>query len=526
MSQNQEIIEAKLCAFIDGELDAEGRVEIEKHLEANPQHRRLLESLKATRDLIKWLPREAAPPEVAETLNGQLERSVLLDSESDFLRPTVWPRVLAAAAIVLLTAGLGLAVYFTLPKSQKSATPYVKNGPDTPGVETSEEPKSEEVSGRREPAGATLSKSGPTDMRTAAKSTGEPAANKSEVAKSEAEELNRWSGQTKQSRDTMSTAINGLQNQAALQNNGVASNAVVMLVRSNAPQATGRQVVSFLDAQKIQWKETSESAPAQQVALNHLNELRQRQQSEGVSQTSPQARQQVEILPTTATAQASANSSATTSTTQPAPTNAANGPIDRLAQAHQMYVARMSRQQAVSLNNTITQEPAQSTELKDLSGAKLTLEDLGAGKAPAPFVMANAAATTEPADPSQNADRFPARQLAAQPPSGFGGGGGAAGGFGGAGFGARPARGGGAAPAPTSQSAQQNQQADAQPPILTTQSSPDNQSAAATQSAATQTSTPQPADEPVDVLIVVESGPDSTPPPTSQPSTQPAATQP
>ena len=79
--------EEMLSAYIDGELDAEGRTEIEKHLDANPQHRRLLESLKATRDLIKWLPREPAPPELAETLNGQLERSVLLDFDE---RITLW----------------------------------------------------------------------------------------------------------------------------------------------------------------------------------------------------------------------------------------------------------------------------------------------------------------------------------------------------------------------------------------------------------------------------------------------------
>src|SRR5579863_7590337 len=119
MSQNQEIIEAKLCGYIDGELDAEGRVEIEKHLEANPQHRRLLESLKATRDLLRWLPREQAPPELSETLNGQLERSVLLDYEGDALRIRAWPRVFAAAAIILLTAGLGVAVFYALPRSQK-----------------------------------------------------------------------------------------------------------------------------------------------------------------------------------------------------------------------------------------------------------------------------------------------------------------------------------------------------------------------------------------------------------------------
>src|SRR5437660_733891 len=119
MSQNQEIIEAKLCAYIDGELDPDGRAEIEKHLESNPQHRRLLESLKATKDLLRWLPREPAPPEIAETLNSQLERSVLLDADMDrTLRISRWPRVFAAAAIVILTSGLAVAVWFALPKGK------------------------------------------------------------------------------------------------------------------------------------------------------------------------------------------------------------------------------------------------------------------------------------------------------------------------------------------------------------------------------------------------------------------------
>jgi len=39
MSQNQEIIESKLCAFIDGELDAEGRVEIECEWTARKRER-------------------------------------------------------------------------------------------------------------------------------------------------------------------------------------------------------------------------------------------------------------------------------------------------------------------------------------------------------------------------------------------------------------------------------------------------------------------------------------------------------
>src|SRR5438105_2082208 len=104
MSDNpQEIIEAKLCAYVDNELDADGRAEIEKHLEENPHHRRLLEDLRATRDLVRFLPREPAPPELAESFNGQLERSVLLqDIESDAERPALrifWPRVFAVAAI-------------------------------------------------------------------------------------------------------------------------------------------------------------------------------------------------------------------------------------------------------------------------------------------------------------------------------------------------------------------------------------------------------------------------------------------
>src|SRR3982751_6445639 len=120
MSPNpQEQSEAKLLAYIEGELDPADRAEIEKHLEANPHHRRMLEELARTRDLLRWLPREAAPPELAEQVNSQLERSVLLDesgmAEGGTLRINRWPQVRAAAAIVLLAAGLAVAVYFALP---------------------------------------------------------------------------------------------------------------------------------------------------------------------------------------------------------------------------------------------------------------------------------------------------------------------------------------------------------------------------------------------------------------------------
>src|SRR5262245_16711558 len=96
MPQNQEQIEARLCAYIDGELDAAGRAEIEKHLAANPVHKQLIEELISQRDLVQKLPRETAPPEIAESIQSQLERSVLLGSageamDAPVMRINRWP---------------------------------------------------------------------------------------------------------------------------------------------------------------------------------------------------------------------------------------------------------------------------------------------------------------------------------------------------------------------------------------------------------------------------------------------------
>src|SRR5437764_1190677 len=85
MSQNSEQIEAKLCAYLDGELDEQGRAEIEKHLEQNPAHRKLLSEVGKTRGLLRTLPREraAARPAVkvaeqpvAKNLTDKLEKQL------------------------------------------------------------------------------------------------------------------------------------------------------------------------------------------------------------------------------------------------------------------------------------------------------------------------------------------------------------------------------------------------------------------------------------------------------------------
>src|SRR5688500_7932476 len=119
MAENSENIEARLCAYVEGDLDEAGRVEIERHLEANPNHRRLLSELIATRDLLRYLPREQAPAELAETFNAHLERSALLDTNSSAeagartLRANFMPRLMAAAAIIVLGSGLFALVYFS-----------------------------------------------------------------------------------------------------------------------------------------------------------------------------------------------------------------------------------------------------------------------------------------------------------------------------------------------------------------------------------------------------------------------------
>ena len=126
MSDSTENIEAKLCAYIDGALDAADRAEIENHLRTNPQHQQLINELRGTRRLLGSLPRLPAPPDIEEALQAHLERSVLLgdqrsESERESLRINRWPQIVAAAAIVFLVIGLGAVIYLVL------APPWLAN---------------------------------------------------------------------------------------------------------------------------------------------------------------------------------------------------------------------------------------------------------------------------------------------------------------------------------------------------------------------------------------------------------------
>jgi hypothetical protein len=126
MAENVEDIEAKLAAYVDGELTPAERVEIETHLEANPSHRVLLKDLMQHRQLLRALPRENAPGDCTEGFQGQLERDILLGgdeltrSRSRF-RIRYSPQLLSAAAILFLAIGLAVVVFKVLPPHHPKA---------------------------------------------------------------------------------------------------------------------------------------------------------------------------------------------------------------------------------------------------------------------------------------------------------------------------------------------------------------------------------------------------------------------
>jgi len=126
MAENVEEIEAKLAAYVDGELTPAERVEIETYLQSNPSHRALLQDLVLHRNLLRGLPREKAPGDCTEGFQGQLERDILLGGDElsrarRRFRIHYSPQLLSAAAIILVAVALGIIVYTVLPPHQPHA---------------------------------------------------------------------------------------------------------------------------------------------------------------------------------------------------------------------------------------------------------------------------------------------------------------------------------------------------------------------------------------------------------------------
>jgi len=123
MADESENIEARLAAYIDGDLPASDRADIEQYLASNPAHAALIAELREQRARLANLPREKAPAEIMDHLQQHLERHALLDESADdsvALRGSWWPQLTAVAAMLVLAAGLGLLVYQVLPGGGKA----------------------------------------------------------------------------------------------------------------------------------------------------------------------------------------------------------------------------------------------------------------------------------------------------------------------------------------------------------------------------------------------------------------------
>lgn len=122
---NREQLSELLSAYVDGEVTASEKAQVEQVLRSDAGARRLYEEFKRTSAAVAALPRHAAPPGLASDLDSQLERVQLLSGfKGGRNQPTrsAWVTPLRAAAMLMLTVGAGwwfVARQGPTPKTEK-----------------------------------------------------------------------------------------------------------------------------------------------------------------------------------------------------------------------------------------------------------------------------------------------------------------------------------------------------------------------------------------------------------------------
>ena len=116
-----------LGAYLDGELTASQTERLERRLAKDPAARWLLEQLSQVRQVVGSLPRTKAPQDMAERIEYELERDVLLapgDVRSEIAgrNHLRLRRFVASAAVLMLVAAVAAIVYSVLGR------------PDRPGI--------------------------------------------------------------------------------------------------------------------------------------------------------------------------------------------------------------------------------------------------------------------------------------------------------------------------------------------------------------------------------------------------------
>lgn len=122
-----EAVRDNLSAYLDGELTAAEAAAVRDHVEACAECRELPWRNCATVDLLGGLGCCEAPAHLAEDVQQEIERRLLLaelsvpvdEAPQERLLPihrvNPWPRILAAAATLVLVAGIGLLAYLGRP---------------------------------------------------------------------------------------------------------------------------------------------------------------------------------------------------------------------------------------------------------------------------------------------------------------------------------------------------------------------------------------------------------------------------
>jgi hypothetical protein len=254
---NTENIEAKLCAFVDGELDEAGRAEIEQHLVANPQHRQLMQELMKQRALLRELPRVKAPEDLLESVQNQMERSVLLDADTSGRgvagRISRWPQFFAAAAVLVLAAGLVAVIVFVLPNHNRPPQDYaILTRNTTLPVDPAGPPAPAEI------------KSGVDDSALARREAKKDIFDKGGVSDQLAMKGERASksGEEKVFKNIFADSeVDRAVAEKLTQTPGVPDKSMLVVVSSDDPSATNREVQQYLQSNGIRWENVAEPMP-------------------------------------------------------------------------------------------------------------------------------------------------------------------------------------------------------------------------------------------------------------------------
>jgi hypothetical protein len=265
-----ENIEAILCAYIEGDLDAAGKSQIEKHLKENPQHRKLLDELMSMRELVQGLPRAEAPMDLEDSLRQKVERSMLLDSSvaaaPQRQRADWWPQFFTIAAIFLLFASLCFILIKTLGPTLKPAVftqNVTENIPPAASTDRQTVPDSMMVAAAQPQTQQPLAPA--SNSATASQATPPTSSppGSTQSANAIAPSVQQLVAQSQQ--QVFSVTSLDLQSiRRRLENSGygvtgaspgASSHSVLMVVNSTDPPTTNAQITQFLNSNTgISWK--------------------------------------------------------------------------------------------------------------------------------------------------------------------------------------------------------------------------------------------------------------------------------